>query len=324
MVRPIQEVFSWANLGPTFNPTHSLQGILNNWARYAYGDPSRFLDQSQQLNFDANAVKSLLGGHGKILVVLDDVWELNHIKPLLEALPVETNVLLTTQSEIIARRYTPIFVDNLKKDQAIKLLSKGSLHLDTSLLSRVAEKLNYHAQSLNLAAQTIASSYNPQKATETLLERGLAGSQFLEFAQTFNFCFEALDEKAKNLLLLLGVFHPANAEFDSAIVAKIWELSIEETEQHLNNFRHRSLISLSYQESEDSSESTTGWQLPSLMGYKLAELLNESEHAELAKTRYIQFVLEAKEHWFVQRDHVRHMLYAGKDLLDNFEGKIHL
>jgi len=51
-----------------------------------------------------DAVRALLTWHGPLLVVLDDVWELKAIQPLLDALPSDACVLITTRSAQLARK----------------------------------------------------------------------------------------------------------------------------------------------------------------------------------------------------------------------------
>jgi len=89
-------LFKW--LGSGFRSSEQANPILNEWGAYAFnGAP---LPEGTQLAPDA--VRALLAGHSPLLVALDDVWDLNAIEPLRQALPREACLLITTRHERLA------------------------------------------------------------------------------------------------------------------------------------------------------------------------------------------------------------------------------
>jgi hypothetical protein len=74
-------------------------------------------------------VRALLDGHGRLLVVLDDVWSADAIKPLRTALPPGTHLLITTRLETVVRALgAPQYrLDTLDQAEARRL---AALRLD--------------------------------------------------------------------------------------------------------------------------------------------------------------------------------------------------
>lgn len=93
----------WVQLGPDFTRPEQAQAILRQWAGYA----TNFFELGDNLNqlfrFEAEAVRSLLAEHGRLLVVLDNVWSLAAIQPLRAALPPGAHLLVTTRQRDLAR-----------------------------------------------------------------------------------------------------------------------------------------------------------------------------------------------------------------------------
>ena len=93
----------WEDLGPDFTTAEQAQAVLRRWAGYA----TSFFDLGENLSklfiFEPAAVRSLLAEHPKLLVVLDNVWALAAIRPLRDALPPGSRLIVTTRSREIAQ-----------------------------------------------------------------------------------------------------------------------------------------------------------------------------------------------------------------------------
>lgn len=85
----------WQPVGPDIQRPEQVQPLLNQRARYALLLPAD-LDAAAQ--FEADAVRALLAEHPRLLVVLDNVWSLEAIRPLRDALPREAHLVITTRS----------------------------------------------------------------------------------------------------------------------------------------------------------------------------------------------------------------------------------
>jgi hypothetical protein len=83
----------WQPVGPAIRSPDQVQPILNAWAQYALLVPP---DQGTALQFEPGAVRALLSEHPRLLVILDNVWDLAAIRPLRDALPPGARLIVTT------------------------------------------------------------------------------------------------------------------------------------------------------------------------------------------------------------------------------------
>ena len=93
----------WEDLGPDFTASEQAQAVLRRWAGYA----TSFFDLGENLNqlftFEPAAVRCLLAEHPALLIVLDNVWSLAAIRPLRDAQPPGSCLIVTTRSREIAQ-----------------------------------------------------------------------------------------------------------------------------------------------------------------------------------------------------------------------------
>ena len=310
----------WVDLGFRFNPDLAIQQILNQWANHAHKNAPPMYDQARQGSYDASVVRTLLAGHGEMLVVFDDVWDVSHINPLMEALPREANILITTNDERIAREYRQVPVGELTEAESLELLQQEIADLPSDQLLAIAAKLSFHAQALNLAVRTIAPMPNHARAVETFLARGLGEAGASEYTQAFRYSYEALDRSEQSYVRKLGVLYEANTSFDADLVCALWEIDTVETERVLSILQQRSFLSLAYNEDENA---TTHWYFPSLMGVFMADILRAEGEWDATYARYEDFLLGADGDWLTTGNHELHMLYVGERILDRLENRFH-
>lgn len=87
----------WQMVGPDLTTPDQAQPILNDWACYALIVPQHL---RTALRCEPGAVRALFAGR-RLLVILDDVWSLEAVRPLRDALPVGTRLVITTRSRNI-------------------------------------------------------------------------------------------------------------------------------------------------------------------------------------------------------------------------------
>ena len=168
----------WVELGHGFRRPEQCQPLLDHWASYAYGGDVQISSQPehwQKLKFDPMAVNTLLSGHGPLLVVLDDVWDLEATEPLRQALPAETRLLLTTRDSRIADdagQAGAFPLDLLSPQEAMALLQARLPDLPAATLEKLAAGLGRHAHALTIAAGDI-------RRRSTLLRREQAVTEIL-------------------------------------------------------------------------------------------------------------------------------------------------
>jgi tetratricopeptide (TPR) repeat protein len=166
--------------------------ILNRWAAFACGgDLSAVLaeQQAQSIQFEPSAVYELLADHSPLLIVLDDIWNLDVVQPLLEAIPADSSLLITTRDHRIGDELGAHSLERLTQDESLALLhqeirnqDKPLQALDEFTLRRLAEGVQHHPQMLKIAARTIGAHMSRDRrlqAVDHLLRRIYSGQELL-------------------------------------------------------------------------------------------------------------------------------------------------
>jgi hypothetical protein len=228
---------------------------------------------------------------------LDDVWDVDAIQPLLNALPNQACLLVTTRSRRVAQElHGEIYpLDVLTPSDATSLLRTRlprAQDEDEVLLESLCKALGYHAQALDIAAGSLAR--RDRKRWETAIEEmarqvregsgfgelHLPGDEEIESrveAALFT-SYSQLKPPIQARFRRLGAFAP-DGSFRLESVAGLWKLSPEEAEDQLSVFVELGLLN---QLEETNPE--TRWQQHSLLrAYALALLRRESEEHDTRK-----------------------------------------
>jgi hypothetical protein len=285
-------------LGVEFRDPILANPILKKWASYAFGG------QQPDEGFEPipDEIRALMAGHGDLLIVLDDVWDLNAIKPLLDALPNETCLMVTTRNRRIAQEFhgETYSLDVLTPDDAMALLRTrlpNAKDGDEALLEKLNAALGNHAQALDIAAGSL--SRLPRRrwsdAVEQMAQQVREGSGFGELQlpgdeeaesrveAALSFSYDDLKPKIQKRFRMLGAF-ASDGNFRLEAATGIWKLSIEEAEDQLSVFVELGLINRL-----DEFNLEIRWQQHSLLrAYALALLRRENEEL---KSRNIHAVV---------------------------------
>jgi hypothetical protein len=273
--------------GAGFRDPLLAQPILDRWGSHAFG--RRPLPEG--VHFTPDAVCDLLAGHGALLVILDDVWDLAAVQPLLEALPFEACLLITTRSQRLARDLSrKVFaLDVLNPADALALLNAragAAASADQPLLAELAKALGYHALALDLAGRSLDRLPRSQWAGavqemshqvrqgQGFGELHLPGDEDMEsrVEAALKYSYNDLDEDSRRLYRSLGVF-AADASFNSQAAAGLWECPVEQAQRQLSAFSERGLL--------DCLVEGERWQQHSLLrAYSLALLRGEGKEEE--------------------------------------------
>ena len=333
----------WTEIGYEFRSQAQCQAILNYWASWAYGGDSQHLQQDEQwhnLQFEPAAVKELLSEQGPLLVVLDDVWDLEAIQPLRDALPPETLLLVTTRDERIAKKLAgemPLNV--LTPEDALALLQQFLPLMADEQLKLLAHGLGYHAQALTIAGGDIRDRSKPRqkKAIKQLLQRVEKGQGFGDLPQldqqnrqnvveiAFQFSYNDIKSKMgvdyQQRLRLLGAFGPLEADFSTEAAAALWQDDVDQANEFLDVLHGRSLL---IQREEEER-----WgQHPLLRAYSRA-LLHRAQEWEMAKQRYISYVIDfadkgferPMQEWASLKPDFPHLYYVGDELFQQLSDR---
>ena len=243
-------------LGAGFRDSNLTAPILDRWGGHAFG--RRPLPEGA--HFTPDAARALLAGHGSLLVVLDDVWNLKAVAPLLAALPNDACVLITTRSERLARdlRGEVFQLDVMNEGDALKLLrarAHQGTDADEGLLKKLAEALGRHAMALDIAGRSLdrLSRAGWPKAVEAMARQVREGSGFGELAlpgdevqvsaveAALKFSYDDLTDVARERFRVLGAF-ASDASFRVEAAAGLWDCPLEEAEGQLTVFVERGLL----------------------------------------------------------------------------------
>ncbi|MBI3243968.1 MAG: hypothetical protein HYZ49_16930 [Chloroflexi bacterium] len=243
-------------LGAGFRDPDLSAPILDRWGGHAFGN--RPLPEGK--HFTPDAVRALLAGHGSLLVVLDDVWDLKAVAPLLAALPNDACVLITTRSERLARdlRGEVYPLDVLNIDDALKLLrarAHQATDADDELLTELAKALGRHAMALDIAGRSLdrLGRAGWPKAVEAMTRQVREGSGFGELTLpgdevqvsavevALKFSYDDLTDVARERFRKLGAFAP-DASFRVEAAAGLWDCPLEEAEGQLAVLVERGLL----------------------------------------------------------------------------------
>jgi tetratricopeptide (TPR) repeat protein len=249
----------WQELGPDLHSADKAQPFLDQWAGCALTIPP---EARTSLHFDPAAVRSLLGEHPHLLVVLDNVWSLDAIRPLREALPPQAHLLITTRSSAVARglggaRYE-LHVLTPDEARALIALRLGLEHADAEAewCDTLAAGLGFHTLALDVAIGRLLYEGDAPDAweasTRRLVEHVRSGQGFgalhLEeedreqnIERVLSYSYLHMDELAQRRFRLLGAFAP-DSSFDMGAVALLWKCPKEVARRQLDSFVNTALL----------------------------------------------------------------------------------
>ncbi len=255
----------WLTVGPGVRQREEVVPLWQRLAAYAYGGDVRaaWLDD---ILFEVEVVQMLLAGHGRLLLVLDDVWGETVAQALRDAAPPGSAVLLTTRDARVAYalQNSPVALyelDVLTPEDARALLQRRAPGLPDDLANQVAQGLGRHAQALALAGAALyfrKPHRYPQTAQE-LLARVAAGTGFgdlphldraeaearveIALKHSYDYLGEDPSQGAQRQAALraLGSMAP-EADFDAAAAAALWQVSLSQAEELLLLFDQLALV----------------------------------------------------------------------------------
>ncbi|MGQ0602805.1 MAG: tetratricopeptide repeat protein [Anaerolineales bacterium] len=296
----------WWTLGPQPNTLTA----LDVWARHA--DPRSDLSALPDAGARASVVRSMLAKLGRLCVILDDVWDEDSARVLLEAAPPECAILLTTRDAGLARalRCRVERLGALSADESVALLAKllGPLEAhEPAARTIAAREIAALTEGLPLALELIAGLADSPADLPTLAQQ-LKQRQSLDFLKLgsgadrdhsveacFALSYNALDPETQRRFRALGVFAPA--PFDPPAIFAVWgqeaPLSASEARGEgpgvgfLRTLTRRALLT----KTDDGAYT----QHALLRAYALALLQRAGEHAECAARHAGHYRRFAKE-----------------------------
>ncbi len=247
----------WVALGP--NPT--IRILLDGWGRALGVDllPER----------DENACRDRLRAilyHRRVLLIVDDVWEVVHGQYFTVAGP-RCRTLLTTREVPVAytlvTRERTLRVDVLKPEAALALLRRLAPEVvaaDERAAERLCERLEYLPLALTLGGRLLASEADVptrmQRLVDELIEcrearlnllqaegrPGLAEDQPVSLQAILGMSVERLNKTDQERFAMLAVFGGEPLTWEINAAAYVWECSVEDAEATISRFIQRGLV----------------------------------------------------------------------------------
>lgn len=190
----------------------------------ALGDPAGLYDT---LDLAVSRLRSLLRERS-VLLVLDDVWEADHVRPFQVDAPL-SRLLITSRSASIALSLgaQQVKLGALTPDQAHRLLRERAGR-DDPAIEAIASRLGYHPLALRLAGASLYAGMSGQawlkdfqKVSEIKIDRySTARDENLEAC--FDLSLQRLPEADRPFYGALGCF-PEGSEVPLAVAGRLWQ-----------------------------------------------------------------------------------------------------
>lgn len=256
----------WAELGHEFRGADAVPPLLNHWASYHVGGPGQAyqIQDWAEWVFEGSAIREIIGGHGPILLILDDLWDIQVWEKIRPALPAEAAVLVTTRDARIARSIGSSYeVSGMGQDDALKLLQQFAPEIDASILLELAEALNFHVQALQIAGSDLRSrpDYQREEALRTLIQQVKAGTSMGDLheldgvphepavAASLQISYDDIGKRMgpayQEAIRSLGIMGTEESILIPQMAAALWNLPEKETNLFLEVLTARSLIQTS-------------------------------------------------------------------------------
>lgn len=283
----------WASVS-----AETTQDIFLQWLKEAYQEDEWITYQPghSQIQIEPKFLRQLLDGHGCMLVILDGVQHLDTIQLLLESIPSETHILLTTREHSIARKfmepndYDALELQKLNENEALKLLMHELRNLSADELRPLVVAAGAHPQTLRICSAIIRTRNTHEKQKQILdaLIEKITGGENIDDSQSL---FQALQliydqigdstdvrKTFQKRIRFLGILLPSELGFSSEMAATLWDTDLDTAIDFLEILSQRLLV----QQTKDGR-----WYQHPLIRAKLQKLLEQENDYEEALQNYI-------------------------------------
>ncbi len=265
----------WLQLGPSYTDVASVHAALSALVALVYGGGDRpfaldtlqsapqTLEQIQRALqnalFSAEAIGQMLAGHGRLLVVVDDLWERALWPDIRRMLPAEAHILVTTRDDRVARAVGHTLpLDVLTLPDALRLIAQELPQMPEALAQRLIRIVGAHPMALRIILGDLHPDDPPAEWSAALdriadrLARGLGVDPTAlddieperRLSAVFAYSYAALahSEPLQRCFRALGCFAPDEAEFPTAAVGAVLATPEAAAREWLKTLRDRNLL----------------------------------------------------------------------------------
>jgi tetratricopeptide (TPR) repeat protein len=180
----------WLQYRPDVKDVEQAKVELRRAARWAYqANPEATEILDKRYAVEPDVVRMLLGGHGRLLIIVDNVWKEQVAEVVRQAIPEEAHVLLTTRDTDVAGAFVKHVAKNiyeldvLSEADARLLINTTAPSLPDDVVEKLLHGLDGYAQALVLASSTLARNVDKgvtgqRQDCEEILRRVHVGEGF--------------------------------------------------------------------------------------------------------------------------------------------------
>lgn len=188
------------------------------------------------------------------LLVVDDVWQADHVRPFLVG-GQRCRLLVTTRDASLARKLhgaTLVQLDVMTEAQALELFERrlGPLDGGRSQAMALARELGYLPLALELAAAQVEAGFSWSELLEVFCQ-ALADLSALDLdeaahrQESLRICFrlslDRLSHQDQEAFTWLGVY-PDDVRLNPAMAATLWQSTVHEARRRLYRLRDKALL----------------------------------------------------------------------------------
>jgi hypothetical protein len=234
----------WATLGQS----PEMLAHLQDWVQALHD----FEYRSASADATAPHLRSLLHERACLLVV-DDAWDADHVRPYLAGGPA-CSVIVTTRDAALARKLGALLysLDAMTEAQALALFEGrvGRSNMEREVAAALAHRLGYLPLALELAAASFETGYGGREMLGCF-EAAVPDLAFLDIDEaskrtdSLRICFDLslnrLTSEDQSAFDWLGIL-PEDAGFGAAMAATLWDQPEQQALARIRRLRDKALL----------------------------------------------------------------------------------